>query len=437
MTEPFRFSRAAVYCVCSLLIAIAYGIAPSSPGFAFQESIKTAVEQVEDYGRIDWTSMRAVAVGYGAAGDEATTPEEAELMGRRTAELVARRNLLETINAVHIDSETVVKDYIYQSDLIINRVKGILQNAEVDDVERLEPGSYRVTVSIPLTGAVSRLVLDAAGAQTLTPHPPDASAADTRASTQPADSEQSEYTREMLLTLENRVNSLEAEVDTLKQENKASAERFETYLRVSDAVESEKESDGSGGSLKKEVEALKKIVAELRAEQTRMTDELLRQQKVNAPKQPTPAAVPSPSSTAKPAPPSIPQPEAPAALTPAPAGDMEPAASYTGLVVDASGVNFRPTLRPRLYLQDSLIYPGPGVHSETAANHGYVRYYRNSSQALNNSRLGERPMLVRATGLHADSSDALTLDPKDAARLRALAGAPNSFLQECRVVVVF
>lgn len=69
--------------------------------------------------------------GFGTAPQDLNSKVQARMMARRAAKVDAQRNLLETLQGVRITSGTTVKDFQLQSDLIANRVKGMLRGAFV------------------------------------------------------------------------------------------------------------------------------------------------------------------------------------------------------------------------------------------------------------------------------------------------------------------
>jgi len=69
------------------------------------------------------------AQGFGTADGNVFKGSRGKMMARRAAVVDAQRNLLETINGVRITAGTTVKDLTLESDVIGNRVKGMLQGA--------------------------------------------------------------------------------------------------------------------------------------------------------------------------------------------------------------------------------------------------------------------------------------------------------------------
>lgn len=153
--------------------------------------------------------------------------------------------------------------------------------------------------------------------------------------------------------------------------------------------------------------------------------------------EPAPKSPPAPKPTPAEASPRIVETSAPEPPAAAPA-PLAPearalAASATGLIVDARGAGFTPTLRPRLMHGGEVVYPSPGVDHAIGTRQGYVRYFRDLAQAQQSDPAGAAPYTVQARAQDGD----LALSDEDAAFLRAVEATPGNFLDQCRVVVVF
>ncbi|HLZ20032.1 MAG TPA: hypothetical protein VKO67_10475, partial [Smithellaceae bacterium] len=61
-----------------------------------------------------------------------------------------------------IDSQTVVKDFTVESDVINTQVEGLVKGAQVVKQEYMSDGTVEVTMRMPLYGDLSRVVLPAA-----------------------------------------------------------------------------------------------------------------------------------------------------------------------------------------------------------------------------------------------------------------------------------
>ncbi len=72
------------------------------------------------------------------------------LMAKRAAKVDALRNLTETIYGVRIDSNTIVRDFVTQSDVIRARMEAVIQGAkEIDYIEQPD-GTAEVTMEVTL-----------------------------------------------------------------------------------------------------------------------------------------------------------------------------------------------------------------------------------------------------------------------------------------------
>lgn len=69
------------------------------------------------------------AMGFGTVDAAKFKGPRGKMLAKRAAKVDGQRNLLETINGVRITSGTTVKDMTLESDVIGNRVKGMLRGA--------------------------------------------------------------------------------------------------------------------------------------------------------------------------------------------------------------------------------------------------------------------------------------------------------------------
>jgi len=90
------------------------------------------------------------ATGFGTVSMEKVNSKgQAKMMARRAAKVDAQRNLLETLEGVRVTSGTTVKDFQLESDLIANRVKGMLRGAFiVNESVQEEEGTFVAEVQM-------------------------------------------------------------------------------------------------------------------------------------------------------------------------------------------------------------------------------------------------------------------------------------------------
>ena len=119
-------------------------------------------EPIGDYGAIDWVAHKVVASGIGVAPSNVPNRMRAKALAQRAAIVVAQRNLLEVVKGVHLDSTTIVEDFMAVDDKVVSTVKGILINARVEKVRVLEDGSIEVSMGMPLQGELAETLLQLA-----------------------------------------------------------------------------------------------------------------------------------------------------------------------------------------------------------------------------------------------------------------------------------
>jgi hypothetical protein len=128
------------------------------PSVGYSDQMGDFIEKKEK-GVINWSKGVAQATGIGAPPESMYGKPSARPMALRAAKLDAYRNILEVIRGVRIDSTTIVKDFAIQSDVIMSKVEGMVQGAEVVQKQYLSDGTVEITVEMSLRGGFSQLVL--------------------------------------------------------------------------------------------------------------------------------------------------------------------------------------------------------------------------------------------------------------------------------------
>lgn len=83
--------------------------------------------------------------GTGAPPDNMPAGQS-KLMARRAAIADAYRNLSEVIMGVMVDSQTTVKNFVTESDVINTKVQGFIKGAQIINEKEMKDGTYEVTM---------------------------------------------------------------------------------------------------------------------------------------------------------------------------------------------------------------------------------------------------------------------------------------------------
>lgn len=116
-------------------------------------------ESSGDKGIINYEDGYVEALGIGAPPERYMGKPNARPMALRAAQVDAYRNLLEIVQGVRIDSNTVVKDFMTESDVIKASVEGLVKGAKVTNKEYLSDGTVEVTVRMNLSGKLSQTII--------------------------------------------------------------------------------------------------------------------------------------------------------------------------------------------------------------------------------------------------------------------------------------
>jgi len=147
----------------TLSFALVWGITLGGLGIPLAEQIGTGSRVVVEktaHGYIDWGENGVIrAVGIGVQPIDAVNATHAREMAKRAASVVARRNLLEIVQGIHVDSVTTVKNYMVETDVIHNKVQGFVKNARIIKEQEFPDGSWQVTVEMKLRGELQAAVI--------------------------------------------------------------------------------------------------------------------------------------------------------------------------------------------------------------------------------------------------------------------------------------
>lgn len=117
-------------------------------------------------------------------------------------------------------------------------------------------------------------------------------------------------------------------------------------------------------------------------------------------------------------------------LVPYETGD---APQYTGILIDAKGLDSRPALFPQLVTESGdEVFSADFAKPEQVTQYGLVGYFHNRTQALTADRIGSNPLIVRALRVTGTNSCDLVISQSDAARIHG-SKSNLDLLSRCRV----
>ena len=115
-------------------------------------------EAVGQSGVVDWSSQIIHSTGIGAVNPN--LPPTAQRAGAiQAAKSDALRNLLSTVQGISLDSETTVRNFMLENDVINTKVRGVVRGYTVVDTKYMSSGDIEVIIEVPLTGVLSDAIL--------------------------------------------------------------------------------------------------------------------------------------------------------------------------------------------------------------------------------------------------------------------------------------
>jgi len=109
---------------------------------------------------------------------------------------------------------------------------------------------------------------------------------------------------------------------------------------------------------------------------------------------------------------------------------------FTGLIVDARGLNMRAALIPKILDENGQeLYPGQFVLPDKAARNGFALYAKDLTAAQTHPRVGRKPLSVKGWKLSPNGPSHIMLNAADARRVAPFT-QKGTFLEECRVMII-
>ncbi len=338
----------------SLTVLIFWGLSLNLWGEALGAGPGEVIQPMGN-GEVNWSLGILVARGSGAPPKEARNIAQARLMAERAALTDARRNLLEVLKGVRVDSVTRVENYLLKDDQIRLRAEGFIQGAvELRELRRyLSDGAIEVTVAMSLAGDVLSFLVN------LPKELPAAKAKIQEKMIPPAPGVLPPAKK-----LEPPLPKIEPEAK--KPESPAAEKKLEIPLPQPQLSKKEEK----------------------------------------------------PMVESKPLP---------------PVADLP---KFTGLVVDARGLNLQPALLPKILdAEGKELYRGQYVPQDKVAQFGLALYSKDLTAAQTNPRVGKNPLTVHGFKVNPNGPAEILLTIQDSARVAPFT-QKGTFLEECKVMIV-
>ncbi|MGA8178640.1 MAG: hypothetical protein WB792_01175 [Desulfobacterales bacterium] len=110
--------------------------------------------------------------------------------------------------------------------------------------------------------------------------------------------------------------------------------------------------------------------------------------------------------------------------------------TYTGLVIDARGLDIRPAMVPKIIDENHQeVYGSAFVSREYAVQQGMSGYGKDLEEILHNRRVSDHPLVVKGLKVVGSGHSEIVISNADASKLRSTSDS-LSFLKKCRVVIV-
>lgn len=109
---------------------------------------------------------------------------------------------------------------------------------------------------------------------------------------------------------------------------------------------------------------------------------------------------------------------------------------FTGMVIDARGINARPAMAPKILNENGEeVYGSAYVSREFAVQQGMSGYAKDLTAAQSNPRVTNSPLTVKGLRTEGHGRSDIVISNADASRLRS-ASEHLTFLKKCRVMIV-
>ena len=109
---------------------------------------------------------------------------------------------------------------------------------------------------------------------------------------------------------------------------------------------------------------------------------------------------------------------------------------YTGLIIDARGLELEPTLYPTIVSeQGNEIYSSLFISREFAVQYGICTYVCSMDEAIQKNRIGSHPLVFKGLRKSSNENPSIVISMADTKQIERTAER-HLFLKECRVIIV-
>ncbi len=130
------------------------------------------------------------------------------------------------------------------------------------------------------------------------------------------------------------------------------------------------------------------------------------------------------------------EPPKPSPAIPSKTAEKPTSEIYTGLVVNAIGLNARPAMSPKIIDETGQeVYGSAFVSREYAVQQGMSGYAKDITAAQSNPRVTNNPLTVKGLKTEGPGNSDIVISNADASKLRS-ASEHLSFMKKCRVMIV-
>ena len=133
-------------------------------------------KQIGDNAIINYEDGYIEALGIGAVDTARIKGTNARPMCLRAAKVDGYRNLLEATKGVQVDSQTTVREFVTESDVINTAVSGFVRGAQIVNTDYLSDGTCEVTLRMSLRGELMGVFMPKAVVEPQKQPPPSAPA---------------------------------------------------------------------------------------------------------------------------------------------------------------------------------------------------------------------------------------------------------------------